>query len=185
MNNILLISNTLKKEYESALHCITGYFTYRTQNNFIDYILKQHNVFELEELANENTKKVAIKLQECLENNQELFLPNTGLSVKQTYRLLGKYYFLNTPLYKEYTLITDSLNTTIRNLNFVNKQFIKKESPSILGNNWRLQKAFPSLNTSKTKNDKYILPEVVVTDIISNYFLYIKFNGELYEPPTY
>jgi hypothetical protein len=54
--------------------------------------------------------------------------------------------------------------------------YAPKESPQLLGNNWKLQKIFKNCRATKAKaiESRFVLEPNVIDEIINNYFLYMK-----------
>ena len=88
---------------------------------------------------------------------------------------------LNPTLKEELMQKVQPISDTYQRLHSVFNKYETKHSPSLIGSNWRLKSIFHDWKHTKNKQDQFVLPEDVVTEIINNYFLYLKFGGELNE----
>lgn len=144
---------------------------------FVNLICKSVDIKEFKENVikhNEEMKKYLEHVKQYAMENGEYDLhisfENEDVNILNTHVIL-------TPLFKEehYRLLTPIRDTYVRFGNFYAK-YTNKESPAILGNNWKLQKIFNNCKATKNKELKreYILDPTFIDEIINNYFLYVK-----------
>lgn len=167
--------NTLLGNYTYVAGMPPSFNPYNT--TFIDAICKQAPIDELVEKLKTKTQEA----KEVAEQFEEDFRLKYGFKYEFTYegeeiKILRNSYYIS----EEDKLKLESITRPFRHtyLTFCNlvEDYKDKESPNILGNNWKLQKIFKNQKTTKAKeiNKAYVLNPDVVDEIINNYFLYIK-----------
>jgi hypothetical protein len=183
MRNLIQICNSIQGCYNQTMQVLgNGYvFSLRMankwENNCIEYLINQSGVNALvkEWTAIEQDKEGKIKeYQSDFQNRFGFsFEPEFNSSQK---RIVYNNYNLNDSQLAELNLCIAPLEKTYDLFTSLTSKYHHRESPKILGNNWKLQKIFANHKHTKGKEiDKhYVLDDILVNEIINNYFLLVK-----------
>jgi hypothetical protein len=144
---------------------------------FVDYILAQESWEDLFTEIKESDEKI----QGAFTSYRQNFLDTYGIELScssEAYkRIMFENYCLSKQVENKLTKFHKYFKETSDLFDrIVNRFEFKKDSPHLLGNNWRLQKIFSNHKYIKAKQQdpKYVLTPLQVDTITNNYFLYIK-----------